>query len=347
MRYRVLAPVLASATISTLAYAQSAPPRRSAPQHFELHRARDTSAISNAARARAKAGNCKAALDGFDEALRTTQEAELYRDRGLCHEKEGHRFPAIDDFRVYLTMRADAPDADDIRARLDALEGNQRKEHETTEDGVKSKKDGQGDGQDGQKDLRTDPNSKTFEMTLDDTQRLDAAEGSGLRLGSGFVLGPYFGLRKAFSGEGSSDWGYMVGLSARYSFNSVLTGLLELGYAGFGKSGEGTNNGGIQTLLGLEARLRLDRFATNQVFLMGGFGYERAANSSTKVTGVVYFLPRLKIGYRHVFGPSVGMEIALDGGPFLNAFENVPLGVTADSRFAVMLGGTLSLAVAF
>ncbi|NOU32490.1 MAG: hypothetical protein HOO96_31680 [Polyangiaceae bacterium] len=346
MRYRVLPPVLALATISTLAYAQSASPRRSAPQHFELHRARDTSAISGAARARAKAGNCKAALDGFDEALRTTQEAELYRDRGLCHEKEGHRFPAIDDFRVYLTMRADAPDADDIRARLDTLEGNQRKEHETVEDGAKTKK-GVQDSQDGQKDLRTDPNSKTFEMTLDDTQRLDAAEGSGLRLGSGFVLGPYFGLRKAFNKDGSSDWGYMVGLSARYSFNSVITALLELGYAGFGKSGEGTNNGGIQTLLGLEARLRLDRFATNQFFLMGGFGYERAVNSSSKVTGVVYFLPRLRLGYRHVFGPSVGLEIALDGGPFLNAFENVPVGATADSRFAVMLGGTLSLAVAF
>jgi hypothetical protein len=300
--------------------------------------------VSAAARAKAKAGNCAAALDSFDDAIRTTQEAELFRDRGLCHEKEGHRFPAIDDFRLYLTMRPDAPDADDIRGRLDVLEGNQKKEHETTDQsGTKSAPQ---DTTSSSRDTK-DINSRAYEMTLDDTQRLDAAEGSALRLGSGFVLGPYFGLRKSFSGGSSSDWGYMVGGSFRYSFGRVLSALLEVGYAGFGKSGDGTNTGGIQTALGFEARLKLDGYATNQLFLMAAFGYERASNSSTKVTSVAYFLPRARLGYRHVFGPSLGLELSVDGGPFINAFENVPVGVTADSRFAIMLGGTISLAVAF
>src|SRR5262245_426538 len=75
-----------------------------------------------AARARAKAGDCAGALDGFDQAVSQTIEPTLRRDRGLCHEQLGHPYPAIDDYRYYLTERPNAPDADAIRGRLQRLE---------------------------------------------------------------------------------------------------------------------------------------------------------------------------------------------------------------------------------
>src|SRR4051812_613421 len=71
-----------------------------------------------AARVRAKRGDCAGALDAFDQAARATIDPVVRRDRGLCHEQLGHPYPAIDDYRYYLTQRPDAPDADDIRSRL-------------------------------------------------------------------------------------------------------------------------------------------------------------------------------------------------------------------------------------
>ena len=62
-----------------------------------------------AARARARAGDCAGALPAFDAAIRVTIEPTLRRDRGLCHEKLGDPFPAIEDYRAYLVARADAP----------------------------------------------------------------------------------------------------------------------------------------------------------------------------------------------------------------------------------------------
>src|SRR5947209_7898992 len=63
----------------------------------------------DAAHRRAKAGDCAAALDAYDVALRTSIDPALRRDRGLCHEQLGHPYPAIDDYRAYLTARPNAP----------------------------------------------------------------------------------------------------------------------------------------------------------------------------------------------------------------------------------------------
>jgi hypothetical protein len=73
------------------------------------------------ARARARSGDCKGALDDFDTAIRYWEEPTLRRDRGLCHEQLGNPYPAIDDYRAYLTGAPQAPDYDQIKARLDAL----------------------------------------------------------------------------------------------------------------------------------------------------------------------------------------------------------------------------------
>jgi len=73
-------------------------------------------------RTRMAKGDYSGALEAFDAALRTSIDPTVHRDRGLCHEQLAHPFPAIDDFRIYLTALPDAPDAEDIRNRLNQLE---------------------------------------------------------------------------------------------------------------------------------------------------------------------------------------------------------------------------------
>jgi hypothetical protein len=338
--------IVAGALAGAGSLAHAAP---TGPQRLEVSRALESAQSASRARARAKAGDCKGALDGFDDALRTTEDATLYRDRGLCHEKLGHVFPAIDDYRNYLTMRAEAPDADDIRDRLTKLEGFEKREREKGDDGtpltVRASMNWNGERSD-DGDERS-PTPRRYEATLDEVQRTDAALASPVRLGRGLVIGPYFGLRRAFGSDASTDLGYMVGGSFRYSFGRVVTGLAEIGYAAFGKSGDNSAVGGLQTQLGLEFRARLDSLATNQLFFTGAFGYERLSQAAIKFVDVVYFLPRLKVGFRHVFGPSLGLELSVDGGPYLADRENLPLGAQANSQFRFMLGGTLALAVGF
>src|SRR5256885_15342176 len=86
---------------------------------FSLDRSRN--AAAEAARAKAAAGDCKGALDLFDEALRLSIDATLYRDRGACHDKLGDVYPLSDDYSAYLAQSPDAPDYDKIRPRRDVL----------------------------------------------------------------------------------------------------------------------------------------------------------------------------------------------------------------------------------
>jgi hypothetical protein len=81
-------------------------------------------AAANNARARARSGDCKGALDAFDTAIMYWQDPTLRRDRGLCHEQLGNPYPAIQDYRAYLTGAPQAPDYDQIRDRLNRLEGS-------------------------------------------------------------------------------------------------------------------------------------------------------------------------------------------------------------------------------
>ena len=71
--------------------------------------------LSDVALSRMRSGDCAGALEAFDAALRTLTDPALHRDRGLCHEQLGHVYPAIDDYRAYLTEMPEAPDADGIR----------------------------------------------------------------------------------------------------------------------------------------------------------------------------------------------------------------------------------------
>src|SRR5678815_3240463 len=105
--------------IGLMAVPAGAQQRASGATVLKLDRSHNTAA--EAARAKAAAGDCKAALDLFDEALRRPIAPTLYRDRGACHEKLGDVFPAIDDYRAYLSQSPNAPDYDQYRERLDSL----------------------------------------------------------------------------------------------------------------------------------------------------------------------------------------------------------------------------------
>src|SRR5579859_4924208 len=99
--------------------------RRYKPQPLNLHREQlGATAFASDARKRMAAGDCEGALASFDAALRTssTTDPTLYRDRGQCHEKLEHPYPAMDDYREYLTDAPDAPDAESFRTRLAQLE---------------------------------------------------------------------------------------------------------------------------------------------------------------------------------------------------------------------------------
>ncbi|HVH43571.1 MAG TPA: tetratricopeptide repeat protein, partial [Labilithrix sp.] len=125
------------------ALAQPKPPNGAASRssaQFTMRREDPGGPAAAAARARARAGDCAGALSSFDVAIEKTFEPTLRRDRGLCHEKLGNVFPAIDDYRAYLTAQPDAPDADQIRQRLATLEeqsGGPSSRPSTKDDGDK------------------------------------------------------------------------------------------------------------------------------------------------------------------------------------------------------------------
>jgi hypothetical protein len=191
------------------------------------------SSSAAAARARARKGDCAGALDAFDQALRTSTEPELLRDRGMCHESLGHPHPAIDDYRAYLTARPDAPDADDVRARLAKLEsevGILAPEPAAPADksGVKvSVSLGASGGTEGGK--------KTLD-TIENDERLDLeADESPLRRGKGFIIG--VGVGAQHYGKSELGWTETVGLDLRGSISRVSTLFVTFGFAHVNSTG--------------------------------------------------------------------------------------------------------------
>lgn len=73
----------------------------------------------------------------------------------------------------------------------------------------------------------------------------------------------------------------------------------------------------------------------------GGLGYENLKQGST---GFVYstFLPRARIGYRHVFGRAIGLEFTGDGGVAIT--HALGSGVTQSSG---VIGGSIAFLVGF
>jgi hypothetical protein len=282
-------------------------------------------------------GGCAHSLDEFDRLQRFDHSPELRRDRGKCHESLGEPFPAIDDYRAYLTARPNASDADAIRTRLDGLE----KQVGIVKEGSK------GSGSSSSELEMTVPSAGESDSGQDSSlervehsEQLDLqADASPLRRGRGLELA----LSLDPEGYGSSLLGFafVAGLDLRYSFSAVSTVLFQVNYEHANSTDSDVALGGPGLRIGYEARLALNTRVSDALLLGLTLGYEDLAQGSS---GVVYtdVEPRGHFGYRHVFGPSFGLEEAVDGGLAL-LFPNDDSGNVT----TVVIGGHVALVLGF
>lgn len=293
------------------------------PQPFNLHKqALGSEAIASAARARMRNDDCAGALDLFDQALATSTNPTLNRDRGLCQERLGNPYPAIDDYRVYLTNAPDAADADGIRQRLARLEMDvyhHSSESTDTPDEAAASTGG-----------NPPPPAATVSVEAGPERKRDAMEDvehdhdemrSPLRAGNGVSLAPFFAEHKWFapgtSFGDSTTWAETVGLQFRYSFGPQSALVVEAGYEVFNATDVATVSG-LSSLVGYELRVPLDPGYDNQFLLGAGMGFEYLVLSPKEALAVNEstwgFVPRLRLGWRHMVTASVGLDLALDGG---------------------------------
>jgi hypothetical protein len=335
-------------------------PRDKSNSQFTLRHEGGGAAEGQAARGRARAGDCAGALPSFDAALRSGIDPTLRRDRGLCHEQLGNRFPAIDDYRFYLDAKPEAPDAEQIRQRLAALEGQARaggsasaqESDSPSETGARGEASasvsiGGGGGKASARSSSSELGSKPgdrgrdYDYLVQQEQLSDAAADSPLRNGTGFIIGPFVQLPRFFLGEGArKTLAYAVGAAFRYSTGSTVSLISELGFSGVGESGAATSQGGVLLMGGVELRFPVSKFAGDHLLLRGGFGYERNVVSGTR-TIIDNLIGRFAFGYRHVFGSSLGLEALADGGPVLVIPES------SDSRVNGVIGLNVAFVVGF
>jgi hypothetical protein len=301
---------LALAFAAGVAEAQQAPTRKYRPQPLNLHRERlGTDVFASAGRARMRSGDCAGALEAFDAALRTANDATINRDRGLCQERLGNAYPAIDDYRIYLAADPDAADAEGIRQRLARLE------METS----------------GHSSASTDtPDNADYQLAAREGRQHDALESvehdhdelrSPLRKGKGLSLAPFLQLHKWFidrsSFGDSTTWSEAVGGQLRWSVAAQSAFFVEAGYQMFNSTAVVILSG-LTSQLGYELRIPVDPDYNDQLLLGAGVGYDflvksfKNASSSSVNGGAV--IPRVRFGWRHMLGTSVGLDVALDAG---------------------------------
>jgi hypothetical protein len=294
-------------------------------QPLNLHReALGTDAFAAAARARMRNGDCKGALDDFDLALQSTLDPTLYRDRGLCHERLGDPYPAIDDYRVYVTASPDAADAEGIRQRLERLEMDAYKHSSASSD---SAANGAVAGISG---TATAPEAATATVAVGAEPKRDAMEevehdhdemSSSIRGGTGFGLAPFFSEQKwntpGSSFGDSTTWSESVGLQVRYSVSPGSAFFLEAGWELFNSTDVATISG-LNSQLGYELRVPLDASYNNQFLLGLGLGFEYLVVTPKDVsqsgTSAGVFVPQVRGGWRHMLTASVGLDLTLGLG---------------------------------
>ncbi len=185
-------------------------------------------------------GDCPGAIAAFDKALEVEpDQAQSYRDRGLCHEKLGHPQPAIADYREYLSRLPNAPDRPQITARLSSLEA-------TNEPPVKTPEHGEAPA-----------TTSKQPQELEDPFAFEVAEKrkkhpvSRRRGGRGFLLGPEMTARGwSSAGFGSPTLGFGGYLGWSYAYASevgVRALYLQTGQRSDAFSGSGWSIAAIHT----------------------------------------------------------------------------------------------------
>lgn len=269
------------------------------------------------ARARMRNGDCVGALEAFDAAINVSIDGSLHRDRGLCNERLGYPYPAIDDYRYYLTREPDAADADSIRERLARLEqdtlGYSSASAADTPDTASATPAAPPPPS---SDSDTPPKRDAMEQVEHDHNEL----ASPLRAGTGWSVAPFFAEHKWWYsgtnfGEGDT-WSECLGLQIRWSVSAASTLLVEGGFEQFNSGA--ANISGLDSQLAYEARFRLDPQYDNQLFLAPGIGYDYFTSSprfagGTSASGGA-FVPRVRFGWRHMLAASAALDLSLDGG---------------------------------
>jgi hypothetical protein len=171
----------------------------------------------------------------------------------------------------------------------------------------------------------------------------DAAEASRspLRLGKGFVLGAYFDLRWNTPQGGDPLYGF--GITPRYSLSRNFALGAELGFSGSGTIGSDDSVSGPRALLFGEGRFSINDSAKDAIFVALGAGYERYTQSGFRVV-LNAPLVRGKVGYRHVFGSRVGLEVGALADVMFLSTENAPVNASSTE---VLVGGATALTVGF
>jgi hypothetical protein len=327
------------------------------PQPLNLQRFQDGSAhFADVGRERMRRGDCAGALEAFDMSLRTSKDPTVHRDRGLCHEKLGDPYPAIDDYRVYLTAVPDASDADGIRARLAKLEQETTgKSSAPTDDDVppsaaasgSASVSATGDGVQASSSSGSSSGGSPERNALDDADRDGESRSSSLRRGKGWGLAPFFAEHKWLaSGTSFGDattWSESVGLQVRYSFGHLSSVFVEAGYERFNGSDLGPGFvSGLTSQAAWELRLPIDADDDNQLIIAPGIGYEHLVLSvdGTNVDTIDAIVPRARFGYRRMLAESGGIDFALDGGIAQTLGSGT---LTGNGRTAAFLGLEVAL----
>jgi hypothetical protein len=293
---------------------------------------------------RMRAGDCAAALDAFDQALQRSDVPELRRDRGSCHEKLGQPFPAIDDYRAYLEVRPDASDAGLVREHLEALE----RENGVVKPVSPSSSNGEASasasvsvsvGGKGDADAKSKGGGGASLDVIERNEELDhEADTSSLRRGRGFALAIHFDA--THFGTSAFGWAEGAGLDLRYSLSGVSSLLVGFQYMDVNASGTASSLSGPGFIAGYEARIALDKRVSDAILLGATFGYESLSQSASGLSfGVIE--PKVRIGYRHVFGPTFGLEASFDGGPAWVHLSGAP------STSTSLLGGHVGVVLGF
>ena len=278
--------------------------------------------------------------------IAASPDPTLRRDRGACHDKLDQPYPAVEDYRAYLTAQPDAGDADSVNERLETLE------REIREAAAAADADAGADGgavyHEPVRAMGGEPaRSAWLAVDEDDSAKAGAAPEARigpLRRGRGFSLGPVLSLHKwqtsGLSFDDAQTWAESVGLAFRYSFGETTALLVEAGYEHFNTTGSGAAEG-FTSQVALEFRFPLDPAFDNQLTLAPGLGFEhielQSDVASVSATSAGAIVPRLRFGWRHMLGASVALDVAFDlGYTRFSSYDSFPFDSNAPDT--VLLG---------
>ena len=287
------------------------------PERARAQRAWQTPGEADAAEGRelAQQGRCEEALAAFDRSIRhRTEDATLRRDRGRCHDRLENPLPAIDDYRAYLSMQPDGPDAGEVRARLAALE----KQHaEATEPPPEPKPRRAGE---------------PTEREATDSEREEEPEAPRRVPSHGWLLGVHLGGRDWVE-QGMRGLTFSYGVEGGYAYLPIAE--VDVRLTLLSTKDEDASGWGISAAH--TWKIALDDERRGEVLFSVGAGYETQKDDLRRTRE--FFFGRLSPGIRWSIHPSV----VLQGGPELAMGTMPPPPETqaleaAEDRFTMYLG---------